>query len=160
MATTAIRRAGFPSLLLFAALVALTASAGILYAPGAWYQQLAKPYWNPPNWIFGPVWIALYVGIAVAAWLVWRRSVRMVTALHFWLAQLAFNWMWPFFFFGLHRPDFALIDIILLFIAIVGFIVTARRRSIGASLLFVPYAGWVAFATALNFTIWQMNSYE
>ena len=158
MATTAIRRAGFPSLLLFGGLVALTASAGLLYEPGVWYQHLAKPYWNPPSWVFGPVWGALYVGIAVAAWLVWRRSMRMVTSLHFWLAQLVFNWMWSYFFFGLQRPDLALIDIILLFIAFVGFIVTARRRSIGASLLFVPYAGWVAFATALNFTIWQMNN--
>jgi translocator protein len=157
MATTVIRRAGFPSFLLFTGLVAMTASAGLLFEPGAWYQALTKPLWNPPNWVFGPVWAALYVGIAVAGWLVWRRSGRMITALHFWLAQLVFNWMWSFFFFGLHRPDFALVDIALLLIAIVGFVFTARRRSVGAALLFVPYFGWVAFASALNFAIWRLN---
>jgi tryptophan-rich sensory protein len=158
MATSVIRRPGFPSLILFSALVTLAASAGILFEPGAWYQQLSKPSWNPPNWVFGPVWSALYLAIAVAGWLVWRRMGRMVIALHFWLAQLVLNWMWSFFFFGLHRPDLAFIDITLLLLAIVGFIGTARKPSVGAALLFVPYAAWVGFAGVLNFVIWQMNA--
>ncbi|MFL6619239.1 MAG: TspO/MBR family protein [Povalibacter sp.] len=157
MATTVIRRAGFPSLILFAALVAAAASAGVLFEPGAWYQHLSKPVWTPPNWVFAPVWTALYVGIAVAAWLVWRRTGRMVLALHFWFAQLVLNWMWSCLFFGLHRPDMAMVDIVLLFAAIVGFIITAARRSAGASWLFVPYAAWVGFASSLNFAIWQLN---
>ncbi|HEY5808504.1 MAG TPA: TspO/MBR family protein [Povalibacter sp.] len=157
MATTVVRRSHFPSLLVFVALVALGASAGALFEPGAWYQQLIKASWNPPDWIFAPVWIVLYVGIAAAGWLVWRRTSRMVLALQFWFAQLLLNWMWSFLFFGLHRPDLALVDIGLLLITIFAFIFTAHRRSVAASLLFVPYALWVGFATSLNFEIWRLN---
>lgn len=158
MATTTVRRSHFPSLFAFVALVAIAASAGALFEPGDWYQQLAKPSWNPPGWIFAPVWTALYVCIAVAGWLVWRRAGRMVPALHFWFVQWVLNWMWSFLFFGLHRPDLALIDVGLLLVAIFAFVFSARRRSAAASWLFVPYALWVSFATALNFAIWQLNA--
>lgn len=157
MALAVARRSSLPSLLVFTALVVLTASAGAFFEPGAWYQQLAKPAWNPPNAVFAPVWTALYVAIAVAGWLVWRRRSRMVPALHLWLAQLVLNWMWSFLFFGLHRPDLALIDVVLLLATIVAFIITAARHSAVASWLFVPYALWVAFATSLNLTIWRLN---
>ncbi len=143
--------------MVFIALVAATASAASIFEPGSWYEQLVKPSWTPPNRVFAPVWTALYVGIAVAGWLVWRRTGRMVAALQFWLAQLVLNWMWSFLFFGLHRPDLALADILLLLACIIAFIVTARRRSPAASWLFIPYAVWVGFATALNFSIWRLN---
>lgn len=157
MAIAVARRSSLPSLLLFVALVALAASAGALFEPGAWYQHLSKPAWNPPDVVFAPVWTVLYVAIAVAGWLVWRRRGRMVPALHLWLAQLVLNWMWSFLFFGLHRPDLALVDIALLLVTIFGFIFSARRHSAVASWLFVPYALWVGFASSLNFAIWQLN---
>ena len=158
MSSVALKQNHLPSLVVFVALVALAASTGAMFEPGAWYEQLSKPSWNPPNAIFGPVWTVLYIGIAVAGWLVWRASGRMVIALQFWIAQLVLNWMWSFLFFGLHRPDLALVDIVLLLATIFAFIVTARRQSRVASWLFVPYAAWVSFATALNFTIWRLNS--
>jgi tryptophan-rich sensory protein len=158
MTSIALKRSRLPSLLVFVALVAAAASTGALFEPGSWYAQLEKPSWNPPNAVFGPVWTVLYVMIALAGWLVWRASGRMALAVQFWLAQLALNWMWSFLFFGMHRPDLALVDIVLLLAAIFAFIVTARRYSTVASWLFVPYAAWVGFATALNFTIWRLNS--
>jgi len=158
MTIAAIKRSNLPSLLVFILLVAATASAGAVFQPGSWYEALNKPAWNPPNAIFGPVWTILYVGIAVAGWLVWRATGRMVVALQFWIAQLVLNCLWSFLFFGLHRPDLALVDIAVLLVTIFAFIVTAHRRSAVASWLFVPYAAWVGFATALNFTIWRLNS--
>jgi benzodiazapine receptor len=159
MSTIVVRRSRsrWPSLVVFVALVALTASAGVMFEPASWYVQLSKPSWNPPNWIFAPVWTVLYLAIAVAGWLVWQRRRRVGVALHLWFAQLLFNWMWPFLFFGLHRIDLALIDIALLLTVIFAFIFSAYRRSAVASWLFVPAALWVGFAAALNFAIWQLN---
>ena len=158
MATLVHRRAQLPSLAVFVALVVAVALFGARFSPDAWYQQLARPSWNPPNAVFGPVWTVLYAAIAVAGWLVWRAAGRIVLSLQFWLAQLVMNGLWSFLFFGLHRPDLALVDICLLLVLIFAFIVTARQRSLVASWLFVPYAAWVGFATALNFSIWQLNS--
>lgn len=158
MATLALKRTHLPSLVLFVLLVCAAGLFGAQFEPDAWYRQLARPSWNPPNEVFGPVWTVLYVAIAVAGWLVWRAAGRMVMPLQFWLAQLVINGMWSFLFFGLHRPDLALVDIALLLVLIFAFIVTARHRSRVASWLFVPYAAWVGFATALNFTIWRLNS--
>lgn len=142
----------------FIAVVAAVATFGAQFGQGAWYADLAKPSWNPPGAVFGPVWTALYICIAVAGWLVWRRVGRIDPSLAVWIVQLVLNGAWSWLFFGLHRPDLALLDIVLLLVTIVVFIVLARRHSAVASWLFVPYALWVAFATALNFTIWRMNS--
>ncbi len=158
MTTLTQKRMQLPSLAVFIGLVAAIALFGAQFSPDTWYQQLAKPSWNPPNAVFGPVWTILYIAIAVAGWLVWRAAGRIMLPLHFWFAQLILNGLWSFLFFGLHRPDLALVDIVLLLAAIFAFIVTARRRSVVASWLFVPYAAWVGFATALNFSIWQLNS--
>jgi benzodiazapine receptor len=158
MATLALKRTHLLSLAVFVLLVAAAGLFGAQFEPDSWYRELAKPSWNPPNEVFGPVWTVLYVGIAVAGWLVWRATGRMVMSLQFWFAQLVINGLWSFLFFGLHRPDLALVDIVLLLALIFAFIVTARHRSRVASWLFVPYAAWVGFATALNFTIWRLNS--
>lgn len=158
MATAVIHRHHVPSFALFFVLVALVAATSTSFGPGIWYDHLAKPAWTPPNALFGPVWTVLYVGIAVAGWLVWRARERMVPALQFWTAQLLLNWLWSFLFFGLQRPDLAFVDIVLLLLTIFAFIVTARRHSTVASWLFVPYAAWVSFATALNFAIWRLNT--
>ncbi|HEY6644243.1 TspO/MBR family protein [Povalibacter sp.] len=158
MATLVLRRNQLPSLVVFILVVAAIAFFGAQFQPGFWFEQLAKPSWNPPGALFGPVWTVLYIAIAVAGWLVWRSAGRIVLSLQIWFAQLVLNGLWSFLFFGLHRPDLALVDILLLLALIVAFIVTARHRSPMASWLFVPYAAWVSFATALNFAIWRLNS--
>lgn len=145
------------ALAVFVSVVAASALFGAQFEQGAWYQSLAKPTWNPPGAVFGPVWTALYICIAVAGWLVWRRVGRIDAVLVVWIVQLVLNAAWSWLFFGLHRPDLALIDIVLLLATILVFVALARRHSAVASWLFVPYALWVAFATALNFTIWRMN---
>lgn len=148
-----------PALLVFFALVIVTALSGVQFQPGEWYDALNKPSWNPPAWVFGPVWTLLYVLIAIAGWLVWRVERRITTpAMLAWIAQLILNGMWSWLFFGLHRPWLALIDIFALLAAIVAFIVLARPVSKNAGRLFFPYALWVAFAASLNFQIAQLNA--
>lgn len=157
MTNTAVTANQLPSLLVFIALVALVAVFGAQFEPGEWYSQLHKPDWNPPNWVFGPVWTVLYLGIAVAGWLVWRETHRVGPALQLWGLQLIANALWSWLFFGLHRPGVALIDIAILFCLLVSFIIVSRGISVVASGLFVPYALWVGFAAALNGWIWRVN---
>jgi tryptophan-rich sensory protein len=145
------------AVLVFLAVVAAAALLGTQFQPGAWYAGLAKPAWTPPNWVFGPVWTILYIAIAIAGWLVWRRTRRMSPALWFWSAQIVLNAAWSWLFFGLQRPGLALVDIGLLLAAIAGFILAARRESLAAAVLFVPYLLWVGYASALNLAIWRMN---
>jgi tryptophan-rich sensory protein len=145
------------ALIVFLALSFAVAFFGARFQPGSWYAELVKPAWTPPNWIFPPVWTVLYAAIALAAWLVWRRSRRIDAALGLWGVQLALNAAWSWLFFGLHRPDLALVDIALLWIAAAAFAVAAWRSSPLAAALFVPYLMWLGFAAALNFSIWQLN---
>jgi len=124
-----------------------------------WYAGLAKPAWNPPNWVFGPVWTTLYVLMAVAAWLVWsRRRERNVTlALTLFGVQLGLNTVWSFVFFGMEAPGAAMIELVVLWVAIVGTVGVFRRVSGVAAGLMVPYLAWVSFAGCLNYAIWQLN---
>lgn len=146
------------SLLIFLAMVAVTALVGVHYGPGPWYIALQKPPWTPPDWIFGAVWTILYVAIAVAGWMVWRSKALSVTKpILLWLLQLILNGLWSWLFFGLHRPDLALIDILALLAAICCFIAGAKKINHFAAWLFVPYALWVSYATVLNFSIWRLN---
>jgi translocator protein len=141
------------------ALCFVAPALGAFAMPDAWYASLHKPTWNPPGWVFGPVWTLLYSMMAVAAWLVSRRggwAVQLV-ALSAFLVQLAFNAAWTPLFFGLHRPDLAFADIVLLWLAILSTIITFRRVHRGAAWLLLPYLAWVSFATVLNFTLWKMN---
>ena len=132
---------------------------GIFGMPGEWYASLHKPSWNPPGWIFGPVWSVLYTMMAVAAWLVWRcggwRNQRKPLGLY--LVQLAVNAAWSPLFFGLRQPGIALLDIVLMLAAIVATLLAFARVHRFAAALLVPYALWVSFATVLNFTLWNMN---
>lgn len=125
-----------------------------------WYATLAKPPFTPPDWIFGPVWSFLYLSMAVAAWLVWRRKglsdARWPLALF--AVQLALNVAWSWLFFGFRNPGLGFLDIVLLWIAIAATLVAFWRRFSIAGLLFVPYLLWVTFAAVLNFLIWQINS--
>ena len=127
--------------------------------PGSWYAQLQKPSWNPPNWIFGPVWTLLYTLMAIAAWWVWRqggfRAQRWPLCLF--LAQLLFNALWTPLFFGLHRPGLAFVDMVLLWLALLGAVIQFWKVRPLAGALLVPYLAWVTFAGVLNFTLWQLN---
>jgi translocator protein len=130
---------------------------GFMTLPGAWYAGLAKPPFNPPNWIFGPVWTLLYIFIAVAGWRTWERMPRSA-AMTVWFVQLALNFVWSPVFFGAHQIGAALVVIVVLLAAILAFIVISWPRDRTAALLFTPYAAWVAFATLLNAAIWTLNA--
>lgn len=121
-----------------------------------WYASLEKPSWNPPGWVFGPVWTLLYPMIAVSGWLVWRDG-RSRTAPLLFLLQLSLNAVWPWLFFARRRPDWAFAAIVALAAAIVATIVVFRRTNRAAARLLVPYLVWVLFAGALNLAIWRLN---
>lgn len=147
------------SLLALAGFVLLTFCApltGMIALPGEWYEALNKPTWNPPSWIFGPVWTALYLMMAVAAWLVWKRN-GWHKAIWLYVLQLALNAAWTPIFFGAHHLGWALVEIIALWIAILFTLLAFLRVSKPAGWLLVPYLAWVSFATFLNFTLWRMN---
>ena len=129
---------------------------GSLSAPGGWYAGLAKPSFNPPAWLFGPVWTVLYVMIAVAGWRVWQHA-RSGLPMKFWGAQLALNFLWTPVFFVAQQIGLALWVILLMLVVVLAFIATTWRRERVAAWLFVPYAGWVAFASVLNASIWALN---
>jgi tryptophan-rich sensory protein len=129
---------------------------GGLTTPGAWYAGLAKPSFNPPGWLFGPVWTVLYVFIAIAGWRVWQRD-RHGMAMKLWWAQLALNFLWTPVYFGAHQIGLAFVVILLMLAAILAFILSAWRLDRVAAGLFLPYAAWVAFASVLNGTIWALN---
>jgi benzodiazapine receptor len=139
-------------------LVTFAAPAVSAFLPmtGEWYSALKKPEWNPPSWVFGPVWSVLYTMMAVSAWLVWMR-VRFSRPLVPYFVQLALNAAWSPVFFAAHRVDLALLVIVTLWVMIVVTLVTFRRVSMNAGLLLVPYLAWVTFAMCLNYTIWRMN---
>ncbi len=135
------------------------AAIGGLYPPGEWYGGLAKPPWNPPNWLFGPVWTVLYAMMGVAAWLVWRRYgfAGAALPLAFFIVQLALNAAWTWLFFGLRRPDIAFAEIVVLWLAILVTLISFWRLERPAGILLVPYLAWVSFAALLNYTLWQLN---
>jgi benzodiazapine receptor len=142
-------------------LLCFTAAAlGGLFMPGEWYASLKKPSWNPPGWVFGPVWTALYAIMAVAAWLVWERGgfVAQRRPLALFLAQLFLNAAWTPLFFGLHRPGIALVEIVLLWLAIAATLAAFHPVSRVAAWLLAPYFVWVSFATMLNLALWRLNS--
>lgn len=154
-----------------AAVYIVAAVTGSLTGPEipAWYAGLAKPTFNPPNWVFGPVWTLLYTMMAVAAWRVHVRTDvgeltgRIAggpsnrTALNWWWLQLALNAAWSGIFFRRHAIGFALAEIVVMLVAIAMTTYLFWRVSRLAGVLMVPYLGWVAFATALNFGIWRLN---
>lgn len=128
-------------------------------SPG-WYAELVKPALTPPGFVFGPVWVTLYALMGVAAFLVWRKGWRhpsVRTALFLFGAQLVVNALWSPLFFGLHAIGWALFDILILWLLIIGTIMSFYRVSLQAALLLIPYALWVGFATYLNASIWLIN---
>ena len=154
----AVHRPSWWGLLPFAAAVAAAALIGGLGVAGtsAEYQGLDQPSWAPPSWLFGPVWTTLYAMIAVAGWLVWRRT-GWTRALTLYAAQLVLNAIWTPIFFGFGQYGLALADIIVLWSLIGATIWAFRPISRAAAGLLVPYWAWVTFATALNAAIWYAN---
>lgn len=135
------------------------AALGSFFRPDTWFAQLQKPAWQPPNWLFAPVWTVLYTLMGVAAWLVWRQGgwAAQSGRLRVFLLQLLLNAAWSPLFFGLHRPGWALVDLVLLWIAVGYTLVTFRQASVWAALLLAPYWAWLTFAAVLNFTLWRLN---
>lgn len=125
----------------------------------SWYGTLAKPVWNPPSWLFGPVWITLYTLMGIAAYLVWRQkdSPGVKLALSIYFVHLVLNALWSVIFFGLKNPGLAFGEIVLLLILILITTILFWRINSWAGILFLPYLVWVSFATFLNYTIWQLN---
>ena len=150
--------------ILFGFLAATYAVAGLstlftAHAIPGWYATLAKPSFNPPNAVFGPVWSLLYTLMAVAAWQVSRqpRTAERRGALGWFWRQLLFNFLWSYIFFGQHRIGFALVDIAVLWLLILAATITFYRVSKLAGWMIVPYLLWVSFASVLNYAIWRLN---
>jgi tryptophan-rich sensory protein len=143
----------------FLAVCFVAACSGAFFRPGEWYERLAKPWWNPPNWLFPPAWSVLYLTIAVSGWLVWRKAgfAGASFALGVYGVSLLINAAWSACFFGLRRTDLALVDVILLWLSILATILVFCPLDQDAALLLLPYLAWVSFAGLLNFTIWRMN---
>ncbi len=144
-------------LLLFLVLAFLAASPGALFPPGAWYASLQPPFYAPPNWIFGPVWTLLYIGIAVSGWLVWRRRGLQTREMGLWAMQLLLNALWTPLFFGLNWLGVALVEMALLWLAILVCTRAFWNVSRPASVLLMPYLVWVSFAWLLNAGFWWLN---
>lgn len=136
---------------------------GAIYTTPAiktWYVGLTKPSFNPPNWLFGPVWTTLFLIMGIGAFLVWRHGLSnkgVKLALMLFIIQLALNIMWSVIFFGLHAPLAAFIEIIVLWLMIAATAVYFYKVSVPAGVLMLPYILWVGFAAVLNFSIYALN---
>lgn len=126
-----------------------------------WYPTLIKPSFNPPNWIFFPVWTSLYIMMGIAAGLIWNKievqKEVVKKALIFFAIQLGLNALWSYLFFGLHNPMLAGLEIIVLWLMIYETYVQFSKINKIAGYLFVPYIAWVSFAAILNLSIWWLN---
>lgn len=127
-----------------------------------WYDMIAKPSFNPPGWVFSPVWTLLYIFMGIAAGLVWdkieeQRDIVRKGLTFYWI-QLGLNALWSYLFFGLHNPLLALIELIILWLMIYETFVQFKKVNNIAGYLFMPYLAWVAFAGVLNASIWWLNS--
>ena len=151
--------AALAGLLAVSAAAAGWGAAATLANVATWYAGLAKPAFNPPNWLFGPAWTVLYIAMAVAAWRVWRTRSRgpVGPALVVYGVQMALNAVWSPVFFGLHRVGLALADILALLVMVAVTLVMFWKRDRVAGALMAPYLAWVCFATLLNFAIWRLN---
>jgi translocator protein len=145
-------------LLQWLAISFVPAVIGFRFPAPEYYARLKKPSWAPPGWVFGPVWTVLYALMGIAAWLVSSKGAPASrTPLLLWSAQLGLNATWTPVFFGLKAPGLALVNIVLLWLALAATVTTFFSRRPAAGLLLIPYLAWVSFATALNFAIWRRN---
>ncbi len=147
----------FATLILFLiGVVGIGGMIGYFNIPGEWYRELKKPSFNPPDYVFGPVWTVLYLMIATAGWRVWH-GVSAGGLKLLWALQMGLNFLWSPVFFGHQNPGGALVVIVTLLATIAAFMALAWRRDRVAALLFVPYFLWVGFATILNLRLYQLN---
>lgn len=130
---------------------------GFLFSPDSWYTGLVKPFFNPPNTIFAPVWTVLYIMIGVAGWRIWSKMPRSMLMV-LWCVQMILNWVWVPIFFGAHNIIAAFFVILLLLFVIVLFIIRAMSRDKIAAYLFIPYGLWVSFASILNGALLMLNT--
>ncbi|MBL0183277.1 MAG: tryptophan-rich sensory protein [Chitinophagaceae bacterium] len=142
--------------LLVGAISGLFTSSGV----NGWYATANKPWFNPPNWIFAPVWTALCILMGIALFLVWKSEAEKTvkqTAIILFAIQLALNFFWSFIFFKLQLPGWAFAEIILMWIMIFITILWFGKISSAAAWLLVPYISWVSFASVLNYAVWKLN---
>lgn len=139
-----------------AIVIGVGAVLGVATAPGEWYAGLDKPPFNPPSWIFAPVWFTLYVLIAIAGWRTYLREPTGL-AMKLWAGQMVLNWLWSPVFFVLHWLWPAMLVILAMLAAILAFIAVTWRKDRASALMFLPYAAWVAFASLLNLSIAVLN---
>lgn len=125
----------------------------------SWYLTLVKPSWNPPSWLFGPVWTSLYALMGLSAYLIWQEKNKagLKLALGIYVLQLILNIIWSGLFFGLKNPGLAFAEIIVLLVFIIVTLVLFWRINRFAGMLLIPYLAWVLFASYLNYTIWRLN---
>ncbi len=148
------------SLLLFLAIVFTIAALGGLATGSSvstWYLTLNKPPFNPPGWIFGPVWTVLYIMIGVSGWMVYKKTGWNSMPLNVYFVQLVLNGIWSPVFFGLRQPMWAFFIIALLWISIVLTLFQFKKVEVKAMVLLLPYFLWVSFASILNYEIWRLN---
>lgn len=124
-----------------------------------WYPTLAKPDWNPPDWVFGPVWSTLYLLMSIAAWRVWRHAENpgRRSALGWYFTQLVLNALWSCLFFGLRNPGLAFAEVLVFWASLVVVLAKFARIDRPAAVLWVPYLAWVSFAAVLNGAIWWLS---
>lgn len=141
-------------------IIGLSGGAFTASAIPTWYAQLQKPSWQPPNWLFGPVWTTLYLLMGIALYLVWKsnavQSYRQ-TAFILFAIQLTLNFFWSIIFFNQHQIGWAMAEILVLWISILLTIFSFGKINQTAAWLLVPYISWVSFAAILNYTIWKLN---
>lgn len=159
---TARRSRGWPAFLVAGGAAAAVAAAGGLVTDlGPWYHALEQPSWKPPDGAFGPVWTAIFAMIAFSAATAWnhaRDRSRRAWIIAAFVVNGLLNFLWSLLFFDLHRPDWALVDVVFLWLSIVVLVIVVAPASRAASWLLVPYLLWVTFAAVLNLAIVQLNA--
>ena len=162
MTSTSTERAGFTRLAILlglSAAVAVVSGLVTVKSVNTWYVTLAKPAFNPPNWLFGPVWTVLYIAMAIAAWRIWssRNHSHVGVAMGLYAAQMTLNFAWSLIFFGMHHIGAGLVDLL----GLVGLLTAATfvfwRRDAVSGALMALYLAWASFAALLNFSIWRLN---
>ncbi|MCV6593460.1 MAG: tryptophan-rich sensory protein [Silicimonas sp.] len=147
----------WPLFATFLAACMAAATTGAMFAPGAWYAALKKPGWTPPNWLFPLAWTVLYIAMSWAAARV-APLPGSAQAMALWALQIALNTLWTPIFFGLRRMGAGLVVVALLWVAVCATLLSFWALDSLAGLLFVPYLLWVTIATALNFSVWRLNT--
>lgn len=145
-----------PFIVFTALAMAVGFSSAFLFPPGEWHAALNKPFFNPPNWVFGPVWTTLYIMIGIAGALAWRWDPQS-GAVKIWFLQLILNGAWTAVFFGAHQIDLAVVIILVLWWSIISFMKRTKTELPLAAWLFFPYLLWVSFATMLNGAFASLN---